>query len=242
MHSVQLPSVSNFYRSVLYIGTVLFGLLGMNSAFAQSLPENYEFALGVTYEMSSGKNGNLKKGEQMGMWFSNQPYTGMEVPKQKGFFMVMDLKDQKMVTLMTDQKMAMVMDLKKMQEKMKGQVKEENPSDVKITKTGKSETILGYKCDQYLIETSDGQSLVWITTELGSGMGNLAKSLSSILSSGPKPMGLPSMKGIENGVLMRLESTDKKSGNSTRIEAVNVNKDGKKFPTAGYNVMAMPGM
>ncbi|MBL7768019.1 MAG: DUF4412 domain-containing protein [Flavipsychrobacter sp.] len=242
MQSVQLPSVSNFYRLVLYIVSVLFGLLGMSSAFAQSLPENYEFALGVTYEMSSGKNGNLKKGEQMGMWFSNQPYTGMESPRQKGFFMVMDLKDQKLVTLMTDQKMAMVMDLKKMQEKMKGQVKEENPSDVKISKTGKSETILGYKCDQYLIETADGQSLVWITTELGSGMGNLAKSLSSMLSSGPKPMGLPSMKGIENGVLLKLESTDKKSGNNTRLEAVNVNKDGKKFPTSGYNVMAMPGM
>lgn len=117
MQSVQLPSVSNFYRLVLYIVSVLFGLLGMSSAFAQSLPENYEFALGVTYEMSSGKNGNLKKGEQMGMWFSNQPYTGMESPRQKGFFMVMDLKDQKLVTLMTDQKMAMVMDLKKMQEK-----------------------------------------------------------------------------------------------------------------------------
>ncbi len=242
MHVVQLPSVSILSRAVLFIGSLLFGLVGTNPVSAQSLPDTYDFTLGVTYEISSGKNGNMKKGEQMGMWFSNQPYTGMESPKQKGFFMVMDLNDQKMVTLMTDQKMAMVMDLKKMQEKMKGQVKEENPANVKISKTGKSETILGYKCQQYLIESDDSQSYAWITTELGSGMGNLAKSLSAILSSGPKPMGLPSMKGIENGVLLKMESTDKKNGNTTRLEAVNVSKEGKKFPTAGYNVMAMPGM
>ncbi len=178
----------------------------------------------------------------MGMWFSKGDYTGMESPKQKGFFMVMDLKDQKMITFMTDQKMAMIMDLAKMKQKMQGQVKEENPNNVKVTKTGKSETILGYKCEQFQVESDDSQSLVWMTTELGSGMGNFAKSLAAMLETGSKPIRFPSMKGMENGVMLRMESTDKKSGNLSRFEAISVSKDGKIMATSGYKVMAMPGM
>lgn len=241
MRSGIQPSSTSFFRFFKSVNLLLLAILSTNAVVSQTLPENYDFSLGITYEISSGKNGSLKKGEQMGMWFSKGDYTGMESPKQKGFFMVMDLKDQKMITFMTDQKMAMIMDLAKMRQRVQGQVKEEAPNNVKITKTGKSETILGYKCEQFQVESDDSQSLVWMTTELGSGMGNFAKSLAAMLETGPKPIHFPSMKGMENGVMLKMETTDKKSGNLSRFEAVSVSKDGKKMATDGYKVMAMPG-
>jgi hypothetical protein len=241
MRSGIQPSSASFFRFFKSVSLLLLAILSTNAVVSQTLPENYDFSLGITYEISSGKNGSLKKGEQMGMWFSKGDYTGMESPKQKGFFMVMDLKDQKMITFMTDQKMAMIMDLAKMRQRVQGQVKEEGPNNVKVTKTGKSETILGYKCEQFQVESDDSQSLVWMTTELGSGMGNFAKSLAAMLETGPKPIRFPSMKGMENGVMLKMETTDKKSGNLSRFEAVSVTKDGKKMATDGYKVMAMPG-
>ncbi|KYP14539.1 MAG: hypothetical protein A1D16_00170 [Flavihumibacter sp. CACIAM 22H1] len=223
----------------LMVGLIL--LCSVQAGMAQTLPENYDFGLGITYEISSGKNGNLQKGEQLAMWFSKGDYTGMESPKRKGFFMVMDLKTQKMVTLLTDQKMAMVMDLGKMQQRMQGQGKEDKQAAVKVSKTGKSATIAGYHCIQYLVESDDSRSLVWITNELGNGMGNFAKSLAAMLETGPKPIRLPSMSGMENGVMLRMETTDKKSGNSSNFEAVAVSKEGRKLATTGFKVMAMPG-
>ncbi len=242
MYSVQLPAAILKFRMLVRAAAFFMALLTIQTVHSQTLPDKYDFNLGVTYETSSGKNGSFRKGEQMGLWFSKGEYAGMESPKQKGFFMVMDVKDQKMITLMTDQKMAMVMDLAKMKEKMKTQQKEEDQADVKVTKTGKTATILGYKCEEYQVDSESSTALVWITKELGDGMGNLAKNLSTMFNAGPKSMGMPSMKGMESGVMLKMESTDKKSGNSTKLEALSVSKDGKIISTSGYNVMAMPGM
>lgn len=220
----------------------LLALASQTAVFAQNLPASYDFGLGITYEMKSGKEGQVKAGEKIGVWFAKGDYTGIESARQKGFFMVMDLQQQKMVTFMKDQKMAMVMDLNKLKDKMKGQVPDENQPAPSIKKTGKTATILGYSCQEYLAETEQHKTLVWITTQLGDGMGNFAKTLATVLQTGPGKLQMPSLKGIENGVILKVLSTDKKSGNISGMEAVEVKKEALKQPTTGYNVMAMPGM
>lgn len=39
------------------------------------------------------------------------------------------------------------------------------PKDITVEKTGKTKTILGYSCEEYLIKTEDGEGFYWITRE-----------------------------------------------------------------------------
>jgi hypothetical protein len=112
--------------------------------------------------------------------------------------------------------------------------------EVKIRKTGKSENVLGYKCDQYEITSKDSKTLVWITTELGVGYSNLMSSLSMMMKTGGG-LSLPDTKGMTNGVMLKMEGTDLSNNKTIQLVAKSVNKDGMLIKTAGYKGMVMPG-
>ena len=243
---------ASFFQSspILRVALVLITiyLFPKENIYAQEntkLPDEYQFKLGITYEMSSGKNNNFKKGQEMSMWYSEAGYTGIGVGGQTGMFMVYDMKSMKMITLMEAQKMAMIMDMKKMaaQVAAKTGADAKDVANTKITKTGKKEKILGYACEQYQISSDKSESLVWITSELGSGFGDYAKSMAMAMggSKAKKSVGFPDMKGVANGVMLKMEATDASTGEITRIEATSVNKDGKKINVSGYTMMNMPG-
>ncbi|HEY8396653.1 MAG TPA: DUF4412 domain-containing protein [Flavihumibacter sp.] len=234
----SLTIKSGIQMTVAAIGTA--AVLFNGAVQAQGLPESYDFGLGVTYAVSSGKKeGALKKGETMGVWFSKGAHTGIEPTNQKGFFMVVDAQSQKMVTFMTEQKMAMVMDMGKMAQKIQSKEGEKVP-DVKITKVG-TETVLGYNCTIYNVESDDTNTRVWVTTELEGGMGSFSAAMSNMFKNRKSAMLYPDLKGIDNGVMLKLHSTDKKSGDISVMEATNVDKGGKKISTTAYKVMSMPG-
>jgi hypothetical protein len=209
------------------------------------LPDEYRFKLGITYEISSGKNNNLKKSQDINMWYSEAGYTGVGMGNQTAMFMVYDMKSMKMITLMEAQKMAMTMDMKKIAEQAvaKTGATEKDAGNVKITKTGKTEKILGYACEQYRISSDKSESLVWVTGELGSGFGNYAQSMAMAMGGGKakKGLGFPDMKGVANGIMLKMEATDPSTGDVMRMEATSVNKDGKKINISGYTMMNMPG-
>ena len=241
--TLQSPSVA----APRFLGIIFFllGFLAAPGIMAQEdMADQYSFDLGITYEMASGKPGKLKNNTQMSMWFSNAEHVGMQAGEQKEMFMIYDMKAMKMITLMEAQKMAMVMDMKKMQERMASQVKQQEAAaeDVQITKTGRSEKILGYSSDEYKITSKEGENLVWITKELGQGMGNFSKSFSSMMNSNPKSKKVSGMDKMEEGVMLRMEFTSNNGKDASKFEAKEVHKDGKTVSTAGYQVMKMPGM
>ena len=235
---------------ILGLGLVL---IAINMLFVQSvcaqestkLPDEYQFKLGITYEMSSGKNNNFKKTQDINMWYSEAGYTGVGMGSQAAMFMVYDMKSMKMITLMEAQKMAMIMDMKKLAEQAaaKTGASEKDADDVKVTKTGITEKILGYTCQQYRITSDKSESLVWVTGELGSGFGNYAQSMSMAMGGGKAKKGLafPDIKGIANGIMLKMEATDPSTGDVMRMEGAAVNKDGKKINVSGYTVMHLPG-
>lgn len=241
--TLQSPSVAApRYLSFLYF---LISLLIAPGMMAQEeMADQYSFDLGITYEMATGKPGKLKNNTQMSMWFSNADHVGMQAGEQNEMFMIYDMKSMKMITLMEAQKMAMVMDMKKMQDKMASQVKQQQAAaeDVKVSKTGRSEKILGYSCDEYKISSKEGENLVWITKELGQGMGNFSKKFSSIMNSNPRSKKVTGFEGMEEGVMLRMEFTSTDGKDASRFEAKEVHKDGKTVSTEGYQVMKMPGM
>lgn len=210
-----------------------------------SLADKYKFRLGITYEISAGKKNDLKKSQDMSLWYSDLGYTGFGLKGNTAMFMVYDLKTMKLITLMEAQKMAMVIDMKRMGDKMANEENKDKIANAKVTKTGKKETILGYKCEQYQVVSDESESLVWITTELGAGFGDFAKSMAAAMNGARMKnaggISLPDIKELGNGVMLKMESTNKSSGEVAVIVATNVDKAGKEFNTSGYKMMSLPG-
>ncbi len=218
-----------------------------NPSFAQgstTLPGEFIFRTGISYDIASGKSDNVQKIQGMTLWFAEADYMGIEAGAQKMIFMVYDMKSMKMLTLMEAQKMAMVMDMKKMGQDVAAAADEKEVPDVKITKTGVKEDILGYSCDQYKVTSETTTSLVWLTTQLGTDFGNFAKSMGVAMggmNKNKKTGSFPDLKGMAKGAMLKMEATDTSTGDVTTIKATAVNKDGKTINTSGYKVMSMPG-
>src|SRR5687767_1754074 len=82
--------------------------------------------------------------------------------------MIMDTTKQEMLMLMPDQQMYMVMPMKKaMEQAMENSGA--NTADVEVT--GKTETILGYKCNQILVKDKGTVTEMWVAEGLGAFMG-----------------------------------------------------------------------
>ena len=216
----------------------------VSKAFAQET-KDFKFKLGITYDISNGD----KDKHQLAMWFSDSSYSGMEPAEKEGIFIVFNMHDMKMLTIMQQQKMIMTIDLGKLQQQYQ-QKQAENGGDktapkATVTKTGVTEKILGYNCDQYKITSEKSESLIWVTKELGTGFGDFSKSLMMAMNNGRgKPSGnanFPDAAGMANGVMLKMVATDLSNNKVTTLEAVNVNKDGKEINTEGYQVMNMPG-
>ncbi|GAO42551.1 DUF4412 domain-containing protein [Flavihumibacter petaseus] len=211
---------------------------GLLLAQSKTPAPEYIFKLGVAYEMKSGDG----RTNQMNVWFSNSDYSGIGTGEMKGMTMVYDLGRKIAVTFMEAQKMYMVMDLDKMKQQAEAKQKTETPKsdpakDVKITKTGKTETILGYKCDQYQVINKTTTMLIWVTAALGSGYSNFLQSLSSMKGG----FNIPEAKGLGSGVVMKMDVSDTAEKSKLSLLATSVNKDGMVIKTAGYKGMNVPG-
>ncbi len=202
--------------------------------------KDYKFRLGITYNTSSGD-----KAHDISMWLSDDAYTGIEASENGGSALIIfNMKDKKMITIMEAQKMAMIMDLGKYQQMMNQKMKEAEDSlpKVKVEKTGITEKILGYNCDQYKITSDKSQTFVWITKELGNGFAGFSKSLMMMLSNSGGKMqstSIPDIQAAANGVMMKMEATDLSSNKVTKMEATAINKDGKEVNISDYKIMSM---
>ncbi|MBC6491370.1 DUF4412 domain-containing protein [Flavihumibacter stibioxidans] len=213
---------------------------------ADGLQDEYKFQMGITYNMTMEKGGRNGKTNQMTMWFAPADYAGFDVGEQKGMAMVYDFKSEVMVTFMEAQKMGMIIDMKKIHKMVADQAALEGrdlkEEEVKITKTGRTENILGYKCAEYSVVSDKSTGNVWVTSELGAGFGNYMKNFSMIMQGNQKGQSnLPNMKGLASGVMLRMETKETSSGDVSRFDATAVNKEGKIIKTAEYKIMKMPG-
>jgi hypothetical protein len=73
-----------------------------------------------------------------------------------------------MLMLMPEQGMYMVMPIKKPIEQA---AKQAGESTAEIERTGKTETILGYKCDEIVVKDKGSVTEMWVATDLGTFMG-----------------------------------------------------------------------
>lgn len=221
------------------------GFLPCLAAWSQTspaLPAEYSFKLAIAYDMKGKNSEGQDRNTQVTYLLSDKDYAGFEAGG-KGMTMVYDLPKQQMVTLMVSNKMAMIMDMKQMQARMEAMNKDKKPdpdNNFKVTRTGKTEKILGYSCEIYEVSSSRSTMLVWITKELGSGYSSFAKSFSMMMKNGSSGASLPEFKEMAGGVMLKMQTTSKENSTTTSLEAKSIDKNGKTINTTGYKVMAMP--
>lgn len=220
----------------MFLGVLLACTGGMLLDQSPSVPAEYSFKIGINYDLTSSGKTN-----QMTSWYSGGNTFAMSAGGRNDMLMVYDMNSKQAVTFMTAQKMYMVMDIEKLKARMAKSAKPETPKDVKVTKTGVKENIAGYPCEQWQILSADTKTLVWISNAVGVDNSNLGESLAMLLQTSPGAAGLPDMKGLGKGVMLKLESTSLKDNKTMTMTATSVNKQGLTFKTAGFKGMVMPG-
>lgn len=74
-------------------------------------------------------------------------------------------KLSKLVVLMDDEKMYMELPMNSFNQEMQSDEAESNEES--FVNTGETKEILGYKCEKYIINSDEGNIIIWATKELG---------------------------------------------------------------------------
>ncbi|MEY3774270.1 MAG: hypothetical protein RLZZ129_1050 [Verrucomicrobiota bacterium] len=153
---------------------------------------------------------------------------------------ILDFKKMEMIMLMPGQPMYMVMPLEQAAEAVSGH----KPDDVKLEKTGVTETIIGYACTKYLATSKDGVTEIWATEELGSFRGLGGGMGGGMGKAAPTPGWERAIAG-QNFFPLRVTTTAKNK-QTFRMEATAVERkalpDSFFAPPAGYKKFDMGGL
>ena len=85
--------------------------------------------------------------------------------------MIMDPKKQEMIMLMPQQQTYMVRSLAAPAGQPAAHAGTDKAPEFSFDKTGKTETILGYKCEQFVMKADKSSTAMWVTSELGGYVG-----------------------------------------------------------------------
>jgi hypothetical protein len=103
-----------------------------------------------------------------------------------------------------------------------------------IKKTGKSKDILGYKCDEYLMEDESSEVHMWVAEKLG-------KEIRKEWMNNQQTFGAMFMHAYAlNGMVLEYDLLDKENGKKTIMLVKNIDLNHKhSVSTGGYTVMSM---
>jgi hypothetical protein len=205
------------------------------------LTGQHAFAFEGTYKLEIHHTGKKQKNpEPMTMKVSvkgdkmvSQPISGMS-DKMKDMRMIVNRSDMTITTLMdmNGQKMGMK---RKLEDK---EVKE--AEKIEFKKTGKTKTIQGYACEEYIGENDKSKIDMWISPELTKKFkGNLSP------FTGHGIGGKQDENYFKNapGFPLEMNVTDKKSEEISDIYIKDIKEgavDESVFSTAGYQIMEKP--
>ncbi|MFO7671891.1 MAG: DUF4412 domain-containing protein [Bacteroidales bacterium] len=121
-------------------------------------------------------------------------------------------------------------------EMLEGDEDKETPESngLDVYKTGNTKEILGYTCDEYLIEDEDSEVHMWVSEQLG-------KEISKEMLSNPNAFGNAfHYSGSVNGMTMEYELIDKNDGKKTEMLVTNLDLNrSHSISTEGYNIISM---
>jgi hypothetical protein len=230
--AVRLPAMK-FLSRFLAVGALLTAV----QAFAASTFEG-KVSLAITAERGRTMNMDYSlKGQKVRMDMSAE---GNLVSS------IMDTAKMEMLMLMPDQQMYMVMPMK---QKVEQAMEKAGVNTADIEVTGKTETILGYKCNQILVKDKGLVTEVWAAEGLGAFMGlSGGGPMGGGMMGGGKPASAKWEEALKDkgGFPLRVITRDAKGKESFKMEATKIQPgslpDSQFTAPAGYQKFSMPGM
>lgn len=161
---------------------------------------------------------------------------------------IMDTGKMEMLMLMPEEKMYMVMPIKQPVQKA---MEKQTGTNQEVESTGKSETILGYKCDQIIAKDKEKGTVteLWVASGLGVFMGLGNSGGGGGMFGGHKSASSEkweeALKG-KGGFPMRVITRDAKGTETFKMEATKIEPgaqpDALFVPPADYQKFQMPDM
>lgn len=169
---------------------------------------------------------------------------------------IMDLEKLEMTTLMPEQGMYMVMPIKKPVEQA---AQRANEGTAEIERTGRTETILGHKCDELVVKDKGNTTNLWVASDLGTFMGlggggggrPSGGGLGAMFGGGHKATSPAGQKWEEvlkgkGGFPLRVISRDAAGKQSFKMEATKIEPgslpDSLFVPPEGFQKFSMPNL
>lgn len=188
---------------------------------------SYTFTSSVIYQIE-----NLKKaGEALVVNYSFGDQVLKMDPANQDMSIITDSKNAVMIMLNHKEKTATVMSTKMMEAAMKQQTSNQNAEKpaAKITKTGKTKMILGYKCEEIIIE-STVKIEVWVTTETGIDISN------AFVNMAKTTMGQIPDEAFSGGVLMEMTSYNPEGKAEAHMLMTALSKETKTVNIGTYKI------
>jgi hypothetical protein len=231
-----------------YMQTKMMGMMGMTVVKHE---DNYAFTSSMTMEMQStdslGKKSDKvlytnyfdKNSRNFSMEFES---TDKQSGQKQKSLMIFDYKNWVMLILSgkSGDKSGIGMQMEKdsaqkVQQKQADQ-QTAKPERMYYKPTGRTKTIAGYSCKEYLYENPEGKSEIWTTKDVAfdysSAWGHMGGM--QTLASGGTTYGM--------GMVMEMHTYDKHSKAQSDLTVVEIKPNNpKSFNLAGYQIMGMKG-
>ncbi len=213
--------------------------------------ESYDFSGFATLEITGvDEKGKPIEPVLFKSYFSENPnITGMEFSennkKQEDLYvMILDFNRNLSISLFENEGQKMRMAFEYNYAQMSAAVPTEdmeepiNETDVSFKKTGNSKTILGFDCDEYLIETEENQTNYWVTQKPINGQASFWAKNNPFLTSKMEENNPGLFENLPTGNMLEAYIVSKKDKSVMEMKVLEINEnEARSFIMAEY-----PGM
>lgn len=201
-----------------------------------SSPVTYEttyiFDVNCTYQIDVKEEGS--KSQTITYLFGKDAF---KADVAEGTSMIWDSKNKVMITIMEAQKSAMVMSTDRVEAMMNQKSAKSTgheSSNAKITRTGKTKVILGYTCEEVLIESDEHKTQLWVAKDTGV---NITEAFASYFSKSMK--GASDSDAMAGGILMEMTAYDKQGKETMHMLMTALSKEMVKFFLGAYKITTL---
>jgi hypothetical protein len=224
----------------------IFAAVCLLAAASTSAAEAFEGKVTMTVSTGKGESHDINysiKGHKCRIDMSGKGHQAATIT---------DLEKMESIILMPEQQMYMVMPIKQPVEKAMAKA---NDTAAEVERTGKTDAILGHKCEQILVKDKERRTTteLWVAKDLGAfmGMGNgggggnpMGGMFGGRKAASPQAAKWEEILKDGGGFPMRVVTTDAGGKNSYKMEVTKIDSmslpDSDFAPPAGYQKFQMP--
>ena len=205
--------------------------------------ENYSFDAFIQMEVSEyNKNQKLKDKMMYDSYINKEAvdYAMVFTDKDTKSTIIFDTKNSAMLILSESDGdktgFAMGIDPEDLADEVEEQVEESGVDSYAPYKTGKTKTILGYSCDEYLVEDESSEAHMWVSEKLG-------KQVRREMLNNQQTFGAAFYHAAYmNGMVMEYDFLEKDNGDRTVMVVTDIDLNrSNTISTRNYSVMSMKG-